>query len=314
MPLPRFAEMSRGFSPQDPDDIRRGLRTQDDRTAASGGPDVELSRTDSASPSCERIAERSQENSRPEIRSTHGRVVLYDRDRGYRLRESEIRTIAELDRFRLIATRDLARHAYAGHVEQAESDIQNLVRKGLVRKGTFEGPEATPRELLTLTKRGHRLLRANRLVLQDQAVYHGFVKPKEANHDADLYLLYQKEAARIEKDGGRNLRVILDYELKRKINRDVARFGTTAKQEIAARHGLRVVGNKIPLPDMRIEYETRDGDMARVNLELVTEHYRGRSIAEKARAGFSLYTPHGEADHLRRVLDQHELTADILSL
>jgi hypothetical protein len=31
-------------------------------------------------------------------------------------------------------------------------------------------------------------------------------------------------------------------------------------------------------------------------------------------AGFSLYTPHGEADHLRRVLDQHELTAEILSL
>jgi hypothetical protein len=37
-------------------------------------------------------------------------------------------------------------------------------------------------------------------------------------------------------------------------------------------------------------------------------------VAEKVRAGFSLYTPHGETDHLRRVLDQHELTAEILSL
>jgi len=37
-------------------------------------------------------------------------------------------------------------------------------------------------------------------------------------------------------------------------------------------------------------------------------------IAEKARAGFSLYTPRGEGDKLRRVLDQQELTAEILSL
>jgi len=102
--------------------------------------------------------------------------------------------------------------------------------------------------------------------------------------------------------------------LKRKINREVARLGTAARPEIAARHGLQMVGNKIPVPDLRIEYETRGGDMARVNLELVTEHYRGRHVADKVHAGFSLYTPHGEADHLHRVLDQHELTAEILSL
>jgi hypothetical protein len=306
--------MSRGFSPQDPDDIRRDLPTPNDQPVAGERSAGDLSRTDGASPSLEHPPERSQENTRPETHFRDGRAVLYDRDRGYRLSESEIRTIAELGRFRVIASHDLTQHAYAAREEQAEPDIQNLVRKGLVRKGTFEGPEATPRELLTLTKRGHRLLRANRLVPQDQAVYHGFVKPREANHDADLYLLYQKEAARIEKEGGRNLRVILDYELKRKINRDVARFGTAARNEIAERHGLRVVRNKIPIPDMRIEYETREGEMARVNLELVTEHYRGRSIAEKVWAGFSLYTPHGESNHLRRVLDQQELTAEILSL
>jgi hypothetical protein len=97
-------------------------------------------------------------------------------------------------------------------------------------------------------------------------------------------------------------------------NREIARLGTDARPEIAARHGLQVVRNKILIPDLRIEYETREGDAARVNLELVTEHYRGRHVADKVRAGFSLYTPHGEADHLRRVLDQHELTAEILSL
>ena len=68
------------------------------------------------------------------------------------------------------------------------------------------------------------------------------------------------------------------------------------------------------MPDLRIEYETRDGDLGRVELELATEHYRPHQLAEKVHAGFSIYTHSGEADHLRRVLDQRDLTADILSL
>lgn len=257
---------------------------------------------------------RPKESPRPPISFVDGRAVLYDRDQGYRLTETQIRTIAELGRFRVIAAYDLGQHAYHGAQELAEKDVAYLISHGLVRRGTFHGPEATPRELLTLTRRGHRLLRANVLVPRDQAVYHGFVKPKEANHDADLYRLYQKEAGRILSEGGKNIRVILDYELKRKINRDIARSGASARPEIARNHGLRVVGKKIPVPDLRLEYETRDGEMARVNLELVTEHYRKPSVMEKIRAGFRLFTPHGEADHLRRVLGDQELTAEILSL
>ncbi|HKW35199.1 MAG TPA: hypothetical protein VJN92_19465 [Candidatus Acidoferrum sp.] len=44
------------------------------------------------------------------------------------------------------------------------------------------------------------------------------------------------------------------------------------------------------------------------------DFYRGRYIAEKVRAGFSWYTPRRQADRLRRVLDQRELTAEILCL
>ena len=240
--------------------------------------------------------------------------MLYERERSYRLSEDEIRAIVELGKFRVIATNDLSEQAYGGNRELAVRDVHNLVRQGLVRTGVFEGPEAAPRELLTLTRQGHRLLLANRLASEGQAVYYGFVKRREANHDADLYCLYQKEAERIEANGGRNLRVILDYELKRKINREMARLGPEARPEIAARHGLQVVRNKIPVPDLQIEYETREGDATRVNLELVTEHYRGHHVADKVHAGFSLYTPRGEADRLRRVLDQRELTAEILSL
>jgi hypothetical protein len=251
---------------------------------------------------------------RPESRLDDSRGVLYDRDRGYRVRASELRTLADLGKFRAVGLEDLLTHAYSGDREQMQDDVRNLLRQGLIRKGTFEGPENTPRDLFTLTKAAVRLLRANRIVAKDQAIYHGFVKPREANHDADLYLLYQKEAARIDEKGGRPVRAVLDFELKKNINRDFAKFGTEARKEIAARHGLRVVRGKIPVPDMRIEYEQPDGEMARVDLELVTEHYRGRSVADKVRAGFALYTPRGEGDRLRRVLDQRELTAEILSL
>ncbi len=306
--------MSRDFTPRDCDGLGRDLPDSDARPVDRPSQDRDQAERTLPPRAQQRSPEHRHEDRRPEIPFRDGRAVLYDRDRGYRLNESEVRTIVELGKFRVIAANDLSEHAYAGNRELAERDVQNLLRHGLARKGTSEGPEATPRELLTLTKRGHRLLRANRLAPQGQAVYYGFVKPREANHDADLYRLYQKEATRIETKGGRNLRVILDYELKRKINREIARLGTEARPEIAARHGLQVVRNKIPIPDLRIEYETPDGDTARVNLELVTEHYRGRHVADKVHAGFSLYTPHGEADHLRRVLDQHELTAEILSL
>jgi Flp pilus assembly protein TadD len=54
---------------------------------------------------------------------------------------------------------------------------------------------------------------ANRLASKNQAVYHGFVKPREANHDADLYRLYQKEAARLFLIGYLNALVLADRKM-----------------------------------------------------------------------------------------------------
>jgi hypothetical protein len=77
---------------------------------------------------------------------------------------------------------------------------------------------------------------------------------------------------------------------------------------------LRVVRGKIPLPDLRIEYETPDRETARVDLELATEHYRSPNLTKKVRAGLSIYARPQEVVGLRRVLDQRELIAEILSL
>jgi hypothetical protein len=179
--------------------------------------------------------------------------------------------------------------------------------------------EMASRKLFTFTKNGHRFLTETQKAGKGQVLYHGFTKPREANHDADLYRLYQKAAEKIEGQGSRNLRVVLDYEMKKRLFRDFAKLGpgrasSKNKHLVAERHGLQVVRGKIPVPDIRIAYEAPDGERGRVDLELATSHYRGRNLAEKGRAGFSIYARAEDASKLRRVLEQRELTAEILSL
>jgi hypothetical protein len=227
--------------------------------------------------------------------------------------------MVELGKFRAIAQEDLTEFFYAGDRAHLRLDIENLLRQGLVELKAIPHEETGSRVLITLSKRGHRLLTETGAVAPGQALYHGFTKPRAAHHDADLYRLYQKAAKTIERDGGKDLRVVLDYEIKKRVYHDLAKLGkdhdcSSHKDEVAEWHGLRMVRGKIPVPDVRIEYETRDGERARVDLELVTGHYRKGNLAEKVRAGFSIYAHASEASKLRRILDERELTAEILSL
>jgi hypothetical protein len=198
-------------------------------------------------------------------------------------------------------------------------DVENLFHQGLVAIKSIPHEETGFRQLLSLTAHGHRFLEKTQSAGNGQTVYHGFAKPPEAHHDADLYRLYQKAAAKIEGQGGRNLRVVLGYELNKRLSHDLAKPGEernsrAALHAVAEKHGLQIVGGKIPAPDVRIEYETRDGEQARVDLELVTSHYRGRHLSEKVSAGFSLYARAHDVASLRRVLELQKLTAEILSL
>jgi hypothetical protein len=241
------------------------------------------------------------------------------RGRTFTLRTSEIETMADIGKFRAIDAKDLEEFGYAGDRKHLEGDLANLRRQGLTIEREIPRQDARPRRLIALTKEGRRLLVASNTVPKSQALYHGFTKPREAHHDADLYRLYQRGIERIQREGGANVRVVLDAELKRNLYRDLAkaeREGTSGQtqNEIAERHGLQVVGGKIPVPDLRIEYETPDHELVRLDLELATEHYRARNIAQKARAGFSLYARAEDASNLRRILDQQELTAKILQL
>jgi len=243
----------------------------------------------------------------------------YAGDRAYFLRDSELQTLAEVGTFRVIAAPDLARASYGGDAARMEREIRRLKQQSLLSEKSIAGRGNGTYRLLTLTKQASRLLSKSGCVPDEQAIYHGFVKPREAQHDADLYRLYQAQVERIESAGGRPTRVVLDYELKRSLNRDLAALheagrSPEALEQIAERHGLAVVNGKIPVPDLRVEYDTAERERLHVDLELATRNYRPGALAAKAKAGFSLYARREDASRLRRVLDASEITAQILSL
>jgi len=244
-----------------------------------------------------------------------------DRDKSYSLRPSEIHTLTEVGKFRVVGVDDLATFAYNGHRDRVQSDVRNLARQGLIEQRGTSPLKRESRRVLTLTGQGQRLIRRHGLVQEDQTIYSGLVKPKEAEHDTDLYRMYHKAADEIERKGGKLLVVQLDYELKEKLYQRLGRAqargrGETQrlKETFARDLQLPVVQGKVSFPDLRIEYATQENETARLDLELATRHYHAGHIAEKARAGFQLYARPQDTAGLRRVRDEHEITAVILSL
>jgi len=135
------------------------------------------------------------------------RTNYRERDRGYSLRQSEIHTLTEVAKFRVVAVEDLAKLAYSGDRSRMDNDLRALLHQGLVERRETSVLKKESRQVLTLTKQGQRLVRRQRFVPEGQAIYTGLVKPKEAGHDADLYRLYHKVADKIEHQVGKVLRV-----------------------------------------------------------------------------------------------------------
>src|SRR5438876_1171318 len=107
------------------------------------------------------------------------RTIYRARNREYSLRESEVQTLSEVGKFRVIPADDLARLGYGGDRSRMENDVQNLRRQGLVEQRSVEGHESYSKQVFTLTKEGHKLLSEQNLIPDRQAIYHGFVKAKK---------------------------------------------------------------------------------------------------------------------------------------
>src|SRR5260370_31012434 len=184
--------MSRAY---DISDFAAFLRKYGDSGRDSAGRTEEPSRVVSQRTRPDRG--RNQESTPSRNGYDRSRTIYRSRNREYSLRESEVQTLTDLGKFRMVPADDLARFAYRGDRSQMESDLRNLSRQGLIEQRSIEGHSSYSTNVLTLTKDGHRLLERAQLVSHRQTIYHGLVKHKEARHDADLYRLYHKVAREI---------------------------------------------------------------------------------------------------------------------
>jgi hypothetical protein len=228
----------------------------------------------------------------------------------------------DIGRFRTVAIDDLATNLYAGREAAMREDLRELREQGLVQMRTaWTRGHRQKLPVVVLTKLGKEVVTWQCRNGAGQRIYAGFVKPAEVAHDAAIYRMYQAESAQIAKAGRQIRRVVLDYELKQTVYSPLAKAKTLSPGEyakkqaqIARENGLSVIEGKIVLPDLRIEYETRTGEIRHIDLELATEHYHGRALAAKAQAGFKMYVADGSHSHLSRVLEERDLIAEILSL
>lgn len=257
---------------------------------------------------------------------------------GLSLRDEERKVLAEVGRFRVITTRDLAETIYDNRPSRMERDLAFLRDQGLVQVDAVNGRRdgrggrVERIEVVTLTKAGRDVARQTSELPQDQKLYAGMVKPREVEHDAQIYRAYRKEAERIEQKGGTNLRVQLDFELKSHIQKaihaerkaDPERDMAEIKQQVARQFDLPYVNDGIQIPDARIDYDLpRDPDRdidqgsrtSHEDIEVLTAAYRPGHLRNKAQAGFHVYASSSDRATLTaKIENDHHLMERILEL
>ncbi|MGA7155380.1 MAG: hypothetical protein WBY53_00955 [Acidobacteriaceae bacterium] len=249
---------------------------------------------------------------------------------GMSLREEERRVLAEVGRFRVIATRDLAETVYDNRPSRMERDLSFLREQGLIQVDAVNarrdgrGGRVEKIEVVTLTRAGRDMARQTSGLPQDQRFYSGMVKPREVEHDTQIYRAYGKEAERIEKKGGTNLRVQLDFELKSQVQKAIhaerkanpEREMAEIKEQVAGQLELPFVDGGIQIPDARIEYDLphdpdRDIDTgsrtSHDDIEVLTAAYRPGHLRAKAQSGFHVYASSSDRATLTAKIenDQH---------
>jgi len=260
---------------------------------------------------------------------------------GMQLRPEERKVMLELGRFRVVRTSDLADTIYDGKQRKLGEDLNYLRSKGLVetrhinlrRDGTRRQIDRI--EVATLTRDGRTWLNKSGDVSQGQTVYYGFVKPREMEHDSLIYRAYLESAQRIERDGGSNLRVKLDFEIKSDVQKDIYRARKAdpkremgdIKQEVAAKHSLPFVNGGIQIPDARIEFDKKVDETQRLeadqgsrtggheDIEVLTAAYRRGHLRAKAQAGFRNYASGSDRSSITaKIEDEHNMMREIFDL
>lgn len=280
---PRWVDDTRGRDAERPD-LRRGSR-------AGGDPREPRQRIDPREVFTEQLRlPRGEARERVDMP-----------ERSYDLRGSESRMLATVGAFRVVSASDLRDRADRP-ADPRRRDLRHLSEAGLVRTVTLDGRREP---VVVLTDQGRQLLNAHRRDVpqpERQAFYAGLRKPREVEHDSQVYRAYLEAADRLDGREARLTRVVLDYELKREYqsflqerNRDRSDSDGRPDRdsvEIAAwarEHELPNFDDQVHFPDVRIEYEDADGRWRHEDVEVTTVHYRGAHAAAAARSGFSQY-------------------------
>ena len=291
---------------------------QQRRDAEIASPSV--GRSGSWSEPSEKKIERPAQSSTTRAQGPGTRRTKYEvQGRACSLRNTELQAMTDMGRFRAIDVRDLARFVYSDDEARMNYDLTHLRKQGLVEKKTVFRAHKPARRIVTLTAQGHRFIQKASGLPKGQRIYYGIVKPRELDHDADLYKVYQKAVKEIGEKGGKNIRVRLDFELKESTirAREAARHLPADMRgrwlaAVAEEHGLAIDGTAIRLPDIQVEYSLPDGRVERENLELLSQNYREQGIRSKAQAGFKIYARAGETNRIRRALRDTGFVREVL--
>ncbi len=225
-----------------------------------------------------------------------------ERERVYEIDGAESRMLGTIGAFRVVSESDL--HDLRDESSNPRRSVRHLEDEGLIRRS----PLSSDDRAVVLTERGRDLLEANRYERPErsyeprQTFYAGLRKPRELTHDTKVYRAYQRAEERLRGQGGRVRRVVLDYELKRDYQRFLHERNRGKKdcdgrpdrepEEIARwarEHELPYDDGHVHFPDVRIEYEDRDGWRRHEDIEVVTPHYRGAHAGAAAKSGFRCY-------------------------
>jgi DNA-binding PadR family transcriptional regulator len=228
------------------------------------------------------------------------REIVRDRDHEFNLRGSETRTLSTVGAFRVVPASRL-RDDSGRPADPRSGDLRNLREQGLVETVRIPGHGD---HAVVLTKSGRELLERHRDPDQGgrQTFYAGLKRARELEHDSQVFDAYLDAAHRLHEQGGRIDRVVLDYEMKRDYQKwlhendakrdDYDGHPDRDQDEIrlwAMDHDLPYFDDQVHFPDLRIEYEDRDGRQRHEDIEVLTIHYRGAHGAAAARSGFTCY-------------------------
>lgn len=218
----------------------------------------------------------------------------------HELNGDEARMLGTIGVFRVASERDL------GTFRDAADCLDHLRDEGLthsVQVGSDERAEV-------LTERGRDVLEESRRDRDGnggQAFYAEVGRPRELQHDAQLFRAYLKVEKGIHERGGSVDRVVLEVDLRREYqqwlqehNRDRPDSDGRPDRDAdeikdwALRHDLPYFDESVHFPDFRVEYEL-DGREQHEDVEVVTVHYRGAHAASRAKSGFSCFRGGGNS-------------------